>query len=154
MDAKHSTELPHQRWARLREDMRSLLRRGAWYRVVAQDGPSAVLLAVRHLRVSFPLTYLEFSDTRPRRWTVVPRPRDGEMLPESWGPFYAVCPNCADRARVSGARDKMRCHRCGRTFEVAWDERYLLPPVDPQRAPPAPDAQNSRKSTNGVDPGG
>lgn len=122
---KPVTEFPAHRWARLKKDVRCLLRRGAWYPVVSQDGAGTVVLAVRDLTVSVPLSYLELTDARPNRWTVVTRPSDAHMLPESWGPLYAVCPNCANRAALTRPADRMACQRCGQTFEVAWDEPYM-----------------------------
>jgi hypothetical protein len=48
-------------------------------------------------------------------------------VPDAWGEFYAVCPNCAARAPVGprSGEGKKRCTRCEQSFEVAWDERYL-----------------------------
>src|SRR5690348_5299504 len=87
------------RWARLRRDVRSVLRRGAWYRVVSL-GPEEAVLDVDNASVRVAREVLEVTETRPTRWTIVPRPRDAEKLPEAWGEFYAVCPNCAARAPV------------------------------------------------------
>src|SRR2546427_8605838 len=47
-----------------------------------------------------PRDSVEITETRPTRWTIVPRPQDADKLPESWGYFYVVCPNCAARAPV------------------------------------------------------
>jgi hypothetical protein len=112
------------RWARLRRDVRSVLRRGAWYRVVSL-GPEEAVLDVDNASVRIARGDLEVTETRPTRWTIVPRPRDAEKLPEAWGDFYAVCPNCAARAPVGRPPGEKRCTRCEQSFEVAWDERYL-----------------------------
>ena len=117
---------PVQRWARLRRDAHSVLRRGAWYPVLSIGVEDAVL-DVDDAPVRISQAFLELSDTRPSRWTIVPRPRDAEQVPDAWGEFYAVCPNCAARAPVgprSGEGEK-RCTRCEQSFEVAWEERYL-----------------------------
>jgi hypothetical protein len=114
------------RWARLRRGTRSVLRRGAWYRVLSVGADEAVV-DVDNAPVRVARTDVEVTETRPNRWTVVPRPRESEKVPESWGEFYAVCPNCAARAPVGRGRppEEKRCTRCEQSFEVAWDERYL-----------------------------
>ncbi|HKW42355.1 MAG TPA: hypothetical protein VJN39_13985 [Gemmatimonadales bacterium] len=112
------------RWARLRRNVRSVLRRGAWYRVLSLGAEEAVL-DVDNASVRVLLDDLEVTGTRPSRWTIVPRPRDAEKVPEAWGEFYAVCPNCAARAPVGRPPGEKRCTRCEQSFEVAWDENYL-----------------------------
>ncbi len=121
-----SPPLPGRRWARLRRDIQSVLRRGAWY-VVRSFGSSEVVLEVENAPVRVPADDVELSETPPSRWTIVPRPREAANLPESWGFFYVVCPNCAARAPVGRPSSEKRCTRCERSFPVAWDERYLRP---------------------------
>lgn len=104
--------------------MRSVLRRGAWYRVLSL-GSDVAVVDVDNAPVRVARGDLEVTETRPSRWTIVPRPRDAEKLPESCGAFYAVCPNCAARAPVGRPPGEKRCTRCEQSFEVAWDERYL-----------------------------
>src|SRR6266480_3890897 len=94
-----SPPLPGRRWARLRRDIQSVLRRGAWY-VVRSFGSSEVVPEVENAPVRVPADDVELSETPPSRWTIVPRPREAANLPESWGFFYVVCPNCAARAPV------------------------------------------------------
>ena len=112
------------RWARLRRDTQSVLRRGAWYRVLSVGADEAVV-DVDNAAVRVARPDLEVTETRPNRWTIVPRPRLAEKVPASWGEFYAVCPNCAARAPVGRPPGEKRCTRCEQSFEVAWDERYL-----------------------------
>lgn len=119
-----TSEPSAQRWARLRKDVQCQLRRGAWYPVL-RLGPDDVVVRVIDAALGIPRTYLEVTDVRPSRWTVVPRRDDDELLPEGWGQFYAVCPNCATRAAVGRPSDTKRCTLCEQSFEVAWDERYL-----------------------------
>lgn len=107
-----------QAWARLRDDVRGLLRRGAWYSILSPDGKQAAVITIGDITVSIPLSCLEITTTRPDRWTVVPRPSDAYMLPDSWGPTYAVCPNCADRRPLGRPGRKMRCSHCKETFEI------------------------------------
>jgi hypothetical protein len=112
------------RWARLRHNVRSVLRRGAWYRVLSLGAHDAVL-DVDNARVRVSREHLEVTETRPNRWTIVPRPRDAERVPEAWGERYAVCPSCAARAPLGRPPGEKRCTRCEQAFDVAWDERYL-----------------------------
>ncbi len=98
---------PGQRWARLRQDTQSVLRRGAWY-LVRSLGPDEAVLEVDNATVRVPRDSV-----------------DADKLPESWGYFYVVCPNCAARAPVGRPAGEKRCTRCEQSFAVAWDERYL-----------------------------
>ena len=100
------------------------LRRGACYAVSAIVG-GEVLIRVRKLWVRVPWAAVEVSETPPSRWSVVPRPANAVMLPETWGPSYGVCPNCHNRAPFQGAPHTMRCPQCAGLFGVAWDEGYL-----------------------------
>ena len=88
-------------------------------------GAEEAVLDVDNAPVRIARTNLELQEARPNRWTIVPRPRGAEKVPESWGEFYAVCPNCAARAPVGRPPGEKRCTRCEQSFEVAWDERYL-----------------------------
>jgi hypothetical protein len=115
---------PSQRWARLRQDIQSVLRRGAWY-LVRSLGPDEAVLEVDNATVRVPRDSVEITEARPTRWTIVPRPQHADKLPESWGYFYVVCPNCAARAPVGRPAGEKRCTRCEQSFAVAWDERYL-----------------------------
>jgi hypothetical protein len=112
------------RWARLRRDVQSVLRRGAWYRVLSL-GPEEAVLDVDNAGVRVSREHLELSERKPSRWTIVPRPQGAEKVPASWGEAYAVCPSCAARAPVGRPPGQKRCTRCEQSFEVAWDERYL-----------------------------
>jgi len=80
-------------WARLKVEGGYRLRRGAWYAVGAIEGDN-VLIRVRGDWVRVPWAALEVTGTEPSRWTVVPRPANVVMLPETWGPHYGVCPRC------------------------------------------------------------
>ena len=65
-----------------------MLRRGAWY-LVRSLGPDEAVLEVDNAAVRVPRESLEITETRPNRWTIVPRPRDAAKLPESWGSLAA-----------------------------------------------------------------
>jgi hypothetical protein len=112
------------RWGRLQVDISCQLRRGAWYRVT-QLAPLKVILDVNRKLLAVPNFLLEVISTPPRRWTVVPRPRNARVLPAGWGAQYAVCPSCRERAALRGRPLRMECWRCKTEFDVAWDEAYL-----------------------------
>src|SRR6266566_3046886 len=62
-------------WARLQADLNCNLRRGAWYRLIKADGLAAVV-DVKGTPVPVVRAFLQMSNTPPRKWTVVPRPRN------------------------------------------------------------------------------
>jgi hypothetical protein len=105
------------RWARICVNVRSPLRRGAWYPVISV-GSEEVVLEVRQRPVSVPRPFLDVAATPPSRWGVVPR---------EWGGPYLVCPRCADRVRVGRPVTKMYCSRCHASFEVDGDPRGVAP---------------------------
>lgn len=112
-------------WARLQADLNCKLRRGAWYRLIKVEGLAAVV-DVNRQPVPVVRAFLQLSNSPPRRWTVVPRPKH---VPTSLqlGPQYAVCPSCRDRVPLRGRPGRMLCTRCRVDFAVAWDEEYLTP---------------------------
>src|SRR5437016_3597204 len=85
-------------WARLKADVKSPLRRGAWYRILKLT-PADAILDVRGKPVSVRRGDLQLSPTPALRWSVVASPKNSPRFPTSWGPRYAVCPNCRERAR-------------------------------------------------------
>jgi hypothetical protein len=108
-------------WARLQADLNVKLRRGAWYRITQLDPLQAVLDVGGRLR-QIPSAFLQVIERPPRKWSVVPRPRDAVRVPEGWGDRYAVCPSCRERQSLTGRPRRMSCRRCGGDFEVAWSE--------------------------------
>lgn len=110
-------------WARLQADLNCNLRRGAWYRLIKTDGLAA-LVDVRGKPVPVVRAFLQMSNSPPRKWTVVRRPRSvPHALPI--GPHYAVCPACRDRVSLHGRPSRMLCGRCAVEYAVDWDEGYL-----------------------------
>jgi len=109
-------------WARLKADVKSPLRRGAWYRILKLT-PTDAILDVRGKPLSMRRGDLQLSPTPALRWSVVTSPKNSPRFPTSWGPRYAVCPNCRERARLVGEPAGMRCHRCNGFFEIAWNDR-------------------------------
>ncbi len=107
-------------WARIRPEEGGHLRRGAWYRVVRLT-PLEAVLDVNGSPTSLPRTALEIVPTPPSRWTVVPRPPRSARLPLTWGPRYAVCPACRERARLEARATSMRCPKCNGHFDIGWD---------------------------------
>jgi hypothetical protein len=111
-------------WARLKEDVKTQLRRGAWYRILKLTSVEATL-DVKGKPLVVQRAELQLSPTPGLRWTVVPAPKNAPRFPTTWGPQYAVCPNCRDRARLEGHPVNMRCHRCNGLFDVGWNDPYL-----------------------------
>lgn len=110
-------------WARIRIDVQSPLRRGAWYKVV-RLGAQEATVEVKGKAVPVPRSQLEIAQAPRLAWTVVPSPRNAPRFPRSWGLQYAVCPNCRERARLEGRPPSMRCSRCNGLFDIAWDDSY------------------------------
>jgi hypothetical protein len=114
-------------WARLQANLNIRLRRGAWYRI-REAGPLQTALEVEVMGqpVWVPSAFLQIVETPPRRWTIVPRPKNAVRLPPSWGDSYAVCPSCRGRQPLAGHGATMQCNRCKGTYEVGWNESYDL----------------------------
>src|SRR2546430_12625139 len=55
---------------------------------------SQAIIEVRGRQFEVPAPFIEVIEKPPRKWTVVPRPRDAVRLPANWGDRYAVCPSC------------------------------------------------------------
>ncbi|HEY6156962.1 MAG TPA: hypothetical protein VIV88_05880 [Gemmatimonadales bacterium] len=128
------------RWARIRDGVRCRLRRGAWYPVLSA-GPHSAVLDVRGMSISVHHAYLVLSFARPTRWSIVRRPPDAGLMPESWGAWYAVCPGCAGREPVRQVAGTMACTRCDQSFHIDWsasatplDERIRPTPAHPHAA--------------------
>ena len=112
-------------WARLRKDVQSPLRRGAWYRIVKLSAQQ-VTVDVKGHPTPIERALLEIAPAPGLTWTVVPCPRNAPRYPSTWGSRYAVCPNCRDRAQLEGHPSNLRCGRCNGLFDIAWNEPYLV----------------------------
>ncbi len=113
-------------WARVKTAMSYYhLRRGAWYQVLRTTHGAAVL-EVNDRVVAVPSELVQILPTRPRSWSVVPRPLDAVDLPLSWGSKYAVCPKCGTRAPLGRPAPSMRCTGCGDEFEINWSRADYL----------------------------
>ncbi len=104
-------------WARVVGDVNVSVRRGAWYEVMRLTAEAAVL-EVNRRPLSIPRSTVQIATTRPREWSVVPRPYDAVDLPMSWGSRYGVCPQCSHRAPLTGHTAELACPRCGGVFAV------------------------------------
>ena len=111
-------------WARLQADVNCNLRRGAWYRLIKAQGLAAVV-DVKGTPVAVVRAFLQMSNSPPRKWTVVPRPRNVPLSVDI-GERYAVCPSCRDRVPLHGRPSRMMCGRCSVEFAVDWEEHYLI----------------------------
>lgn len=112
---------PAFQWARLKADVKCDLRQGAWYRILKLTRTDAVL-DVKGKPVSMPRGQLQLSPEPALRWSVVASPKNTARYPTTWGPQYAVCPNCRERAQLQGRPEGMRCKRCNGFFEIAWTD--------------------------------
>ncbi len=108
-------------WARVKGDVNCSIRRGAWYQVLRLT-PDAAILEVGQRSLNIPRELVQIAVTRPRRWSVVPRPYDAVDLPLAWGSRYAVCPTCRARMPLSREQVELSCGRCGETRAVDWSE--------------------------------
>lgn len=86
------------------------LRRGAWYRVVEDDGKPWVVLDVHRVEVRVPREDLELRQQRPTAWSVVNEP-------------HLVCPGCHERRHVTGQVREVTCPECGHAYPVDWSDR-------------------------------
>ncbi|MGH7607688.1 MAG: hypothetical protein ACREME_10125, partial [Gemmatimonadales bacterium] len=84
----------------------------------------AAVVDVNRQPVPVVRAFLQLSKSPPRRWTVVPRPRNVPVSVKI-GAQYAVCPSCRVRVPLQGRPSRMFCARCSVDFEVAWEENYL-----------------------------
>jgi len=111
-------------WARVRHSGTHGLRRGAWYPVVNDANGGLVVLNVRKHNIPALRAHLEFSETPPVRWSVVrwdeTQPGAGRASEQNLGLTYAVCPACAERARVEAETPRLKCLDCGGEFPVDW----------------------------------
>ena len=99
-------------WARSRGNRgeKAGLRRGAWYRVVEDDGHSWLVIDIHHVEVRIPKDDLDVKRERPKVWSVVHEP-------------HLVCPGCSQRRHVAGQPEDVKCAECGNTFPVDWADR-------------------------------
>lgn len=117
--------MAEEKWARLREDVKSRLRRGAWYRVLRLGAQEAVLDVGRH-PLSLERSLLRFSFAPPTQWTVVRDPRNAARGVAAAATSHAVCPNCRRRVPLTGSPPTLRCPGCNGLFDVAWDDGASL----------------------------
>ena len=96
-------------WARSRGALgeQDGLRRGAWYRVVEDEGKPWLVLDVHNVEVRVPRDHVEVRRDRPQNWSVVRHP-------------YLVCPGCHTRRYVAGEPSEYRCPECGNQYAVDW----------------------------------
>ena len=79
-------------WARLKANIKCILRKGAWYRILKLTSADAVV-DVKGTPVSVPRGSLQLAPAPALRWSVVPSPKDAPRFPTAWGTKYSVCPN-------------------------------------------------------------
>lgn len=98
-------------WARSAGDKaeREGLRRGAWYRVVEDDGKPWIVVDVHHIEVRIPRDRIELRQQPPNVWSVVRHP-------------YLVCPGCHARRYVADEPAQLQCPECGNTYAIDWTD--------------------------------
>ena len=89
-------------------NLRTSLRRGAWY-AVHSAGPEEVVLEVRGKSTIVPRGWVDVADEKPRAWTLVPA---------DWGGPYIVCPNCAKRVWIREPIHALQCDACHAGFPL------------------------------------
>jgi hypothetical protein len=85
------------------------LRRGAWYRVVEDNGQPWIVVDVHHVEVRIPRTNVEIRDHAPKSWSVVRHP-------------YLVCPGCHTRRYAAGEPGELACPECGNSYAIDWKD--------------------------------
>ena len=113
-------------WAAAEGQAAPTLRRGAWYPILHDRGPTSVILGTPKRNVRIPRHLLEIRPHRPERFTVVYRSADDPNplrgTPADLGRTYAVCPQSRSRIRLSGHPERLECPTCGHAGGVAWWE--------------------------------
>ena len=122
-----TTELGWARpWAIARPFSRPAPRAGAWYPIVGHAGTDRVVLEIRGRKVAIMRKLLEVRSERPRRFTVVYRPKHepnpAAGTPGDLGKQYAVCPSCNARLPLWGEPVVVTCGTCSHRGEVAYWE--------------------------------
>src|SRR3989442_13730819 len=109
------------RWARLQVDANIRLRRGAWYKVLGEEGFDLIIEVnkkpVRALRALF-----EVRDRPLPRWTVV-TPAQGNKTPMA--AVYAVRPGCNERPNLKGKPKRFTCPHCRPEFDITREVTSL-----------------------------
>lgn len=112
-------------WARCRDNVADVLRRGAWYRILDESPDGHVVIEVRQRAVRLNRIDVTVRETPPERWSIVVR--TGVLRPTLGGGHdvittYAVCAGCHGRQDFTGKPAALACSRCGRTAAVDWSE--------------------------------
>lgn len=110
-------------WARCRDSVADVLRRGAWYPVLEQRG-DVVVVEVRDRSVRLSRADVHVRADPPDHWSVVAR--TGVLRPTLGGgkeiiTTYAVCPRCHYRQDLPDPKPTaLTCHGCGEEAPVDW----------------------------------
>jgi hypothetical protein len=99
-------------WARSRgaRAEKAGMRRGAWYRVVEDNGKPWVVLDVHRVEVRIQREDVELREVPPNSWSVVHEP-------------HLVCPGCHQRRHVAAPTKEVTCAECGNTYPVDWSDK-------------------------------
>ena len=111
-------------WARCTDRMVDVLRRGAWYPILEDNGDKDVVVEVDHKPLPVARDHVVIIREAPSRWSVVVR--TGVMRPTWSGAgasnpsTYAVCPHCRERQFFEGKPATLPCIRCKQSSPVDW----------------------------------
>ncbi len=115
-------------WARARPPGAGALRRGAWYRVVGDNGNGSVVVDLGPRGTAeVPRSQIQIRHHRPPYFSIVVRsPEDPNPVrgtPRDVGDRYAVCPHSHTRVPLNGdEKPYIDCPECGCRFAIAWHE--------------------------------
>jgi hypothetical protein len=102
-----------------------VLRRGAWYPVVAVE-EARFIVDVHPMRVAVPKAWVEMRKRRPKHFTIVNLPPNERNpvrgSPRDLGRMYAVCPQCSTRIRILRDDEETICPRCRHEGDLGWWE--------------------------------
>ena len=112
-------------WARSTPGVADVLRRGAWYPIIAEPSDGKVELDVRGARVWVSVADVHVRREPPEQWSVVIRA--GVLRPTLGGgkevvTQYAVCPHCQRRQDYTSKPATLTCAGCGASAPVDWSE--------------------------------
>ena len=101
------------------------LRRGAWNRIMEDEGQERVVIDIVRAVIEVPRKLLEIRRHLPARFSVVVR-TFGEANPVRGTPLdlglvYAVCPLSRSRVRLADHPAEVQCPECGHHYSVAWE---------------------------------
>jgi len=108
-------------WSTVKPEDSKVLRKGAWYPILADTGTERIVLEINGEPVMVPRKILQIQGkdeaSAPANFAVVRGRRRAD------GPSrYVVCPKCKARAELFAKPTTVTCHKCRHRGDVAWWE--------------------------------